>query len=98
MRDSITLDPVTPPEGATEAELLLCRGLCPWCGERVAFAPSEEFDDSLICRRCGVEFLGTTPDRAGTPPQRTVTAVYVEGDIAMKVAAADSLPAVTARP
>lgn len=98
MRDPFTLDPVTAPEGVNAAELLMWRGRCPWCALRASFSLSEENDGSLICRACGVEFLGPVEDRAGQPPQRAITAVYVAGNAGMRTLAADALPAVSARP
>jgi hypothetical protein len=107
--DPFCLDPIDPPPEVTNAaDIMLWQGLCPWCGTKGPFAPHQlpdtdvaaapPRDSSLLCRTCGLEFLGPMDDQSGQPPQRTVTAVYVEGDVGMKIAAADSLPAVSARP
>ena len=106
--DPFCLDPINPPEGLTDAEVMLWKGLCPWCGTKGPFAPHQfpdtdvaaapPRDSSLVCRTCGLEFLGPMDDQVGVAPQRSVTAVYAEGDAGMKVAAADSLPEVSARP
>jgi hypothetical protein len=99
MRDSFVLDPIDPPGGGAgldAAELAVWRGHCPWCDQAASFSPSEEFDGSIICRYCGLEFMGPSfPDEELV---RAVTAVYAEGDDAKRAASADDLPAVSARP
>lgn len=98
MRDAFVLDPIDPPDGGAGldlAELALWAGHCPWCDQAASFSPSEEFDDSLICRNCGLEFAG--PDPRGRAPIRVVTAVYVEGDPGKEAACAADLPAVSER-
>ena len=93
------LNSIDPPEGVTNAaEILLWRGLCPWCGTIGPFAPAVEQDESLICRTCGLEFEGPVNDQSGQVPVRVVTAVYVEGDAGMRIDAADDLPTATERP
>lgn len=92
------LDSLEPPAGEwTDAELALWRGHCPWCDKPAAFSASEVFDGSLICRYCGLEFLGVEPDPSGRYPARAVIAIYVEGAEAKRAAIADDLPAVSER-
>lgn len=99
MRDSFPFDPIDPPPGATEAEQLLCAGKCPECEQAAVFAPSDEFDGSLVCRNCGFEFAGAEDDRPGRPPQRAVALVYRRGAQAKRGANADRrLPPVAQRP
>jgi hypothetical protein len=97
--DPFCLDPIDPPAEVTNAaDLMLWRGLCPWCGTAGPFAPARTDDESLICRTCGLDFLGPVNDQSGQAPERTVTAVYDEGDAGMRLASADDLPELTARP
>lgn len=95
MREPFVLDPINPPEGETDAAVLaLWRGNCPWCDVPAPFAPSELFDGSVICRACGLEFAGISPEE---PEMREITTVYVEGDAGMRAACADDLPAAVGR-
>ena len=97
-RDPIQLDPAIPPEGASEVEKLLWRGQCPWCGARASFYPSEEFDGSLICSGCGLEFLGAEDDTLSKPPKRKVEKVFKTGSPGKRGGRPDDLPAVAQRP
>lgn len=95
--DPFKLDPIDPPENASDAELLLCAGLCPHCEVGAAFRMADASNEDLICQNCGFEFTGTTPDvghLANRP--RAVAAVYAMGRQRGSTRAA--LPAISPRP
>jgi hypothetical protein len=78
--DPFVLDPVDPPDGASDEERRLCAGLCPICEQPAAFAPVPGDDDDLVtCKACGAEFAGIKDDRPGEPPRRSLRAVYSLG-------------------
>lgn len=86
MRDPIRFDPAIPPEGATDAELLLWAGRCPWCAQRSSFSPDEGAGDAWTCLWCGCRFEG--PDEQ----VRVITALRREGDPAKRSDPAVDLP------
>lgn len=97
MREPVLFDPIDPPEGASEAELLLCDGRCPECAAQGAFMPSIERDGSYACLTCGGEFDGPRPDTGGRDPVRVLGKIYKRGAAAMLRKPAGELPAVEER-
>lgn len=83
-RDPITFDPVDPPGGASDAELLLWGGYCPWCAVRAAFVLDDEGGTAWTCQNCGCRFEGLVEDISGITPTRSITALWAEGDPAKR--------------